>query len=90
MFQSLISLTASGVWSHPTSTMIDAIGDEEFVRHKLRMNAVAAFYKPDQAIDPTKRRHELVPSFDKLVGKEEQLAQAIAATRDVALERLLA
>ena len=88
-FQSLITFTALGVWSHPTSSLIDAIGDEEFVRHKVRMNAVAMFYRPDQANDPTKRRHELIPGFDKLDGKEEQLAQAIAATRDVALERLL-
>ena len=90
VFHSLISFTTGGVWSHPTSDLIDVIGDEEFVQHKLRMNTVAPFYRPEQAIDPTKRRHELVPSFDKLVGKEEQLAQAIAATRDVALERLLA
>jgi hypothetical protein len=88
-FQSIISCTDHGAWSHPPFSIIDIIGDEEFVKHKLRMNEVAPFYRPEHAKDPSKRRHELVPGYAALVGKEDRLVEAVRATRDVIAQQLL-
>ena len=87
-FHSIVSFTASGAWSHPPFNTIGIIGDDEFVNHKLRMNAVAPFYKPDDAADPSKRRHELIPGYKSLIGKEDQLVVAACATRDVIAQKL--
>lgn len=82
-FHSLITFTVTGPWSHPTFATIDTIGDDEFVAHKQRMNTVAGFYRPEHATDPSKRRHELIPSYKTLIGKEDELVQAVCKTRDV-------
>lgn len=85
VFHPLISLGLSGPLSHPPASLIKAMGDDEFVRHKLRMNEVARFYRPAEASDATKRMNELVPSYSTLDGKEDALATAVATTRDTVL-----
>lgn len=87
-FHTLITFAATGPWSHPTFATIDTIGDAEFVKHKLRMNAVAGFYRPDDASDATKRRHELIPPYKSLIGKEDALVRAVCETRDVLAQSL--
>lgn len=81
-FSALISLNPYGVWSHPKSEVIQILGDNEFVFHKQRMNGVSAFYRPQEANDPSKRNNDLLTSYSSLDGREEGLAQAIAITRD--------
>ena len=88
-FQSIITFTVTGAWSHPPFNTIDYIGGDEFVKHKLRMNEVAQFYRSDEAMDPGKRRHELIPTYKSLLGKEGQLVKAVCATRDVIAQKLL-
>lgn len=85
VFHPLISLGLSGPMSHPPASLIETMGDTEFVNHKLRMNQVANFYRPAEASDATKRRNELIPSYSAIQGKEDVLATAVAATRDTVL-----
>lgn len=87
-FYQLLTLTASGAWSHPSSAAIAIVGDAEFVQHKLRMNQVAPFYRPDQASDAAKRSNELVVAYGKLAGKAEQLTEAVVATKNILDQRL--
>jgi hypothetical protein len=87
-FYSWVTLTASGAWSHPSSAAIAIIGDDGFVQHKLRLNQVAPFYRPEQATDATKRSNELVVGYGSLLGKEETLARAVRLSRDLLAEIL--
>lgn len=87
-FHSIISCNDSGAWSHPPFNTIGIIGDDEFVKHKLRMNEVAPFYRQADAEDPSKRRQELIPGYKSLAGKEDQLVKAVCATRDVIAQKL--
>lgn len=87
-FHSVVTFTPTGAWSHPPFGTIDLIGEDEFVKHKLRMNDVAGFYRHADATDPSKRRHELVAGYRLLVGKERQLVDAALATRDAILRKL--
>jgi hypothetical protein len=88
VFLQLISFGTSGAWSRISQKLIDAVGNGEFVSHKLRMNEVAHFYRPDEARDPTKKSNELVVGYGKLAGRESHLAQAISATLELAKESL--
>lgn len=83
-FYPLISFNVSGAWSQPFSTLIDMIGDDEFVAHKLRMNNIGAgiFYRQNEVTDPAKRRNALEVKYSEFNGKEAALGQAIATTRD--------
>lgn len=85
VFHPLISLGHSGPWSHPPTSLIETMGNTEFVNHKLRMNQIANFYRPAEATDAKKRMNELIPSYNFLDGKEDALATAVAATRDTVL-----
>lgn len=82
-FLQLLSLSSSGASSRPSQRLIEAVGDEEFVSHKLRMNEVANFYRPEQALDATKKSNELIVAWDKLAGKETTLAQAVSRSMAV-------
>lgn len=85
-FYPLISFNTAGAWSQPFSTLIDLIGDEQFVAHKVRMNGTSVnFYKPAEVEDPTKRKNGLEPKYADLTGKEAAIAQAIAETKDSVL-----
>ena len=88
IFLQLISLGATGGFSRITQKLIDAIGDDEFVRHKLGMNEVANFYKPDQASDPQKKSNELIVGYGKLAGKGSALVQSLNATLTAARDAL--
>jgi uncharacterized small protein (DUF1192 family) len=89
-FSPLISFNVASIWSQPFSALIDLIGDEEFVAHKQRLNAIGGcqFYRPNEASDPAKRRNSLEVRYGALDGKEIALVEALAATRDVALTQL--
>jgi hypothetical protein len=89
-FSPLISFNVGSIWSQPFSTLIDLIGDEEFVAHKQRLNAIGGcqFYRPNEASDPAKRRNSLEVKYSALDGNEIALVEAVAATRDVVLTQL--
>jgi len=82
-FYALISFNLTGAWSHLPANVIQAVGDEEFVAHKRRMNMVAGFYRPHEATNAAKRSTDLVPAYLSLRGKEDELARAIGETREV-------
>lgn len=84
VFLQILSIGITGAYSRPTQKLIDAIGDIGFVSHKLCLNEVATFYRPEQARDPTKKSNEMVIGYGKLAGKEEKLAQAVRATLELA------
>jgi len=85
-FYPLISFNTAGAWSQPFSTLIDLIGDEQFVAHKVRMNGTGVnFYKPTEVEDPMKRKNGLEPKYADLTGREAAIAQAIAETKDSVL-----
>ena len=82
-FNPLMSFHANAAWSPPCSRLVDLLGDEEFVAHKLRLNAIGAnFFRPAEAVDPTKRTNGIEVKYIDLMGKEAALGKAIAATRD--------
>lgn len=88
IFLQLISLGTNGVFSRITQKLIDSFGDEEFVKHKLGMNNVADFYRPDQACDPQKKSNELMVGYRKIFGKELALVQSLSGTMRAAREAL--
>lgn len=88
IFLPLISLGTTGAFSRVPQKLIDLIGNGEFVRHKLAMNHVANFYRPEQALDPKKTSNELIVGYGCLIGKESALVQSLTATLTITRDAL--
>lgn len=88
VFYPLLAVTVNGAWSHPPYAAIAILGADNYVQHKLRLNDVGLFYRPEEASDPSKRRHDLTVAYKSLAGAEERLAHAITLTANTLIQRV--
>jgi hypothetical protein len=76
-FITIFSVTATNIWMSIPLRAVRALGDQQFVACKLRMNSVGEFYRPEDVSDPT-RTTALGPRFRVLDGKVESFVEAVS------------
>lgn len=89
-FYPLVNLMVGKLYSQLSFRLITAIGDSAFVEYKRALAALAPFFSPEDADDPTKKLNSKVPPYDLLAGKVEKFVDAIKDIRDKALAALSA